>query len=119
MKAWLCEMDRRGIRSFNFHVMELDAEATKDSEWYIPHARMKEVMLDLWDVSTTWTTASAVNFKEIIDLLRADDKQVMCVCCACDPWNTSAVQGLEGDGSPSHCTRTNKDGIDWMQRRVW
>jgi uncharacterized protein len=114
MKAWLSEMDMRGIRSFNFHVMELDAEATKDSEWYIPHDRMKEVMLDLWELSTTWVNASAINFKEIIDLLRANDRNVMCVWRACDPWNTSAVQGLEGDGSPSHCTRTNKDGIDWM-----
>jgi len=114
MKAWLSDMDRRGIQSFNFHVMELDADATKDSEWYVPHERMKTVMLDLWDLSTTWTNASAINFKEIINLLRANDKQVMCVWRACDPWNTSAVQGLEGDGSPSHCTRTNKDGIDWL-----
>ena len=114
MKAWLCEMDARGVNTLNFHTMELDAEATKDSEWYVPHDRMKEVMLDLWDLSTTWVNASAINFKEIIDLLRANDKQVMCVWHACDPWNTSAVQGLEGDGSPSHCTRTNKDGVDWM-----
>mgnify|MGYP003344342603 CR=1 FL=1 len=114
MKAWLCEMDARGITSLNFHVMELDAEATKLSEWYIPHDRMKEVMMDLWELSTTWVNAQAINFREIISLLRAKDEKVMCVWRACDPWNTSAVQGLEGDGSPSHCTRTNKDGIDWM-----
>lgn len=114
MKAWLCDMDARGVSNINFHTMELDAEATKDSEWYVPHDRMKEVMLDLWDLSTTWVNASAVNFKEIVDLLRSEDKNTMCVWHACDPWNTSAVQGLEGDGSPSHCTRTNKDGVDWM-----
>jgi len=114
MKTWLNEMDSRGIMNINFHVMELDAEATEDSEWYVPHARMKEVMLDLWELSTKWVNATATNFREIVDLLRVNDKNVMCVWHACDPWNTAAVQGLEGDGSPSHCTRTNKDGIDWM-----
>jgi uncharacterized protein len=114
MKKWLNEMDARGVMNINFHVMELDAKATKDSEWYVTHDRMKAIMLDLWNLSTTWINASALNFREIVDLLRGNDKNVMCVWSACDPWNTSAVQGLEGDGSPSHCTRTNKDGIDWM-----
>lgn len=119
MKAWLSELDSRGIRNVNFHVMELDYKATKDSEWYLPHARMKEVMLDLWELSTTFQNIQIVNFREITELLRGKDERVMCVWHACDPWNTAAVQGLEGDGSPSHCTRTNKDGIDWLPAEGW
>lgn len=113
MRAWLMDCDRRGIRSINFHTMELDHEATKDSEWYVPHDRMKEVMLDLWELSTEFETTQITNFAEYVKRLRGAD-DVMCVWHSCDPWNTSAVQGLEGDGSPSHCTRTNKDGIDWI-----
>ena len=113
MRDWLIQCDQKGIRSINFHVMELDHEATKGSEWYLPHDRLKEVMLELWELSTTFTNMNVTNFKEYTTLLRGGDN-TMCVWHACDPWNTSAVQGLEGDGSPSHCTRTNKDGIDWL-----
>ena len=114
MREWLLEMDRRGIAHINFHVMELDHKATKGSEWYLPHDRLKEVMLDLWDLSTKFVGLDVANFREIVSLLRANSQDAMCVWHACDPWNTAAVQGLEGDGSPSHCTRTNKDGIDWV-----
>jgi uncharacterized protein len=114
MREWLLEMDRRGLAYINFHVMELDHKATKGSEWYLPHDRLKEVMLDLWDLSTKFAGLKVANFREIVSLLRANSQDAMCVWHACDPWNTAAVQGLEGDGSPSHCTRTNKDGIDWV-----
>lgn len=114
MKAWLSELDQRGIRGVNFHVMELDYKATKSSEFYLPHERIKEVLLDLWELSTTFKNIQILNFKEIIHLLRGEETKTMCVWRSCDPWNTAAVQGLEGDGSPSHCTRTNKDGIDWL-----
>lgn len=113
MKEWLRECDVRGIKGLNVHLMELDYNATKDSEWYLPHDRLKEVMLDLWELSTTFKNMKVVNFDEFFRLLNGQDN-TMCVWHACDPWNTSAVQGLEGDGSPSHCTRTNKDGIDWL-----
>ena len=113
MKEWILECEARGVLYFNFHVMELDHKATKGSEWYLPHDRLKEVMMDLWDLSTTFKKAKIVNFDEYYALLEGKDN-TMCVWHACDPWNTSAVQGLEGDGSPSHCTRTNKDGIDWV-----
>ena len=113
MKEWLIDLDRRGLTNINFHLMELDFQATKGSEWYLPHERLKEVMLDLWDLSTKFDSVQVSNFREIVSLLRSDDQHVSCVWHACDPWNTAAVQGLEGDGAPSHCTRTNKDGIEW------
>lgn len=113
MKAWLQECDDRGITNVNFHLMELDYHATKGSEWYLPHDRLKQVMLDLWELSTTFKNIKVVNFDEFTRLLEGKDN-TMCVWHACDPWNTSAVQGLEGDGAPSHCTRTNKDGLDWL-----
>lgn len=114
MKTWLIDLDQRGIKSINFHVMELDYDATADSKFYLPHNRLKEVILELWELSTTFTNIKVLNFREIINLLRGEEEKAMCVWRTCDPWNTAAVQGLEGDGSPSHCTRTNKDGIDWL-----
>lgn len=111
LKAWLHELDAKGLQYLNVHVMEMDAQA---SEWFLPHDELMGVLQDLWETSTTFTNIKVANFKEIIDLLRGNDSAAMCVWHACDPWNTAAVQGLENDGSPSHCSRTNKDGIDWL-----
>lgn len=113
MKDWFVECDKKGIKSINVHLMELDYEATKTSEWYLPHDRLKQVMFELWELSSSFTCTQIANFSEFLRLLRGSDN-TMCVWHACDPWNTSAVQGLEGDGAPSHCTRTNKDGIEWL-----
>ena len=113
MKEWLKKCDEKPVSQINFHLMELDHEATKDSEWYLPHDRLKEVMLDLWELSKTFINTKFANFDELMRLTDGQDN-VTCVWHACDPWNTAAVQGLEGDGAPSHCTRTNKDGIDWL-----
>lgn len=111
MKAWLQEMDKRGVVHVNFHFMEMDYQA---NEWVLPHDQLQAVMMDLWDLSATFKNIHIINFKEIVELLRGNDHQAFCVWRACDPWNTSAVQGLESDGSPSHCSRTNKDGINWL-----
>lgn len=111
MKEWVRMLDEMGLRFINFHLMEMDSDA---HELYLPHERLKEVMLDLWEFSTTLKNVRFSNFKEITDLLRGNDSDVMCVWHACDPWNTAAVQGVENDGSPSKCGRANKDGIDWL-----
>lgn len=44
-------------------------------------------------------------------LLRADDDSVTCTWNPCDPYTTSAVRGVDGQGNRSNCGRTNKDGI--------
>ena len=111
LKQWLIDLDEKGMLNFNFHTMEMDYQA---NEWYLPHEELMDALLQLWDLSSKFKNAKVVNFRAIIELLRAKDENVMCTWHSCDPWNTSAVQGLEGDGSPSHCSRTNKDGIDWL-----
>lgn len=44
-------------------------------------------------------------------LLRVDDDHVTCVWNVCDPYSTSAVRGVDGQGNRTNCGRTNKDGI--------
>lgn len=48
---------------------------------------------------------------DIRNLLRANDEHVTCVWNPCDPYTTSAVRGVDGQGNRSNCGRTNKDGI--------
>jgi uncharacterized protein len=107
--AWLHHLEDLGVQFINLHVMELDFKA---QEWNLPLDEQIKFLLRLWD--EPFTTLKFQKFDEILNLLRGHDQETMCVWHACDPWNTSAVQGLEGDGSPSHCTRTNKDGKGWL-----
>ena len=108
---WLWELDGLGISWMNLHVMEMDARASK---WALPIEESIKFMLRLWDIAPTFKNLRFSTFDEIMSLLKGRDQEVGCIWHACDPWNTAAVQGLEGDGSPSHCTRTNKDGKAWL-----
>ena len=54
-------------------------------------------------------------FRDMEGLLQADDEQATCIWKGCDPYTTSAVRGVEGQGQRSNCGRTNKDGIDFVK----
>ena len=38
-----------------------------------------------------------------------------CIWNACDPLSTPAVRNVNGLGGRSNCSRTNKDGVDWVK----
>lgn len=107
---WFRALDKKGIKSVNLHVMEMDAKAGK---WYLPPDELADRLIDLWNVQDEFINLRFLKFEEVLKLLRGDDN-VVCVWHACDPWNTAAVQGIEHDGAPSHCSRTNKDGKNWL-----
>jgi uncharacterized protein len=107
---WFRELDALGIYSVNLHVMELDGTA---GEWDLGAEVIADRLLDLWRLQDELPTLKFLKFTEMLKLLQGDD-HVVCVWHACDPWNTAAVQGIEHDGAPSHCSRTNKDGINWL-----
>src|SRR5687767_16009133 len=48
-------------------------------------------------------------------LLQDEKASVTCVWNACDPYTTSAVRGVDGDGSLTNCGRTFKDGIPYRK----
>jgi uncharacterized protein len=51
-------------------------------------------------------------------LLLCDDENVTCIWNPCDPYTTSAVRGVDGQGNKSNCGRTNKDGIMRLKAEV-
>jgi len=110
-EAWLRHLDSIGIRFINLHFLELDHLATK---WDLSNDDLTRVMIKLWDLSHEMKTLKFLNFEELVRLLRGDDANSMCLWRACDPWSTSAVQGLSNEGEPSNCTRGTKDGINWL-----
>lgn len=107
---WLHELDDMGIRHINLHVMEMDHKA---DTLYLPQEELADRLIDIWKMSSSFKNLQFSKFGEILKLLQGDDN-VVCHWKPCDPWNTSAVHGIENDGSPSHCSRTNKDGKNWL-----
>lgn len=107
---WLHELDSKGLRYVNMHTMEMDYKA---HTLHLPEDEMIERLLDLWKLQNQFTNLRMSKFDEILKLMKGRD-DVVCHWKPCDPWNTSAVNGIENDGSPSHCSRTNKDGQNWL-----
>lgn len=110
-EQWLRYLDSIGVHYINLHFMELDHKASK---WNLSNDDLTQVMMKLWDLSMELKTLKFLNFEELVKLLRGQDYEAMCLWRGCDPWSTSAVQGLNNEGEPSNCTRGTKDGVDWL-----
>ncbi len=46
-------------------------------------------------------------------LVDPEKAQACCLWKGCDPYTTSGVYGIDGDGMLSNCGRVNTDGINW------
>ncbi|XEC97422.1 radical SAM protein [Paenibacillus tarimensis] len=110
---WARSMDELGIRTMRLHLLEVESEAVRqyclsDEEnvtALLRFARMQPQLKRLrFDV-----------LEEMERGLLGRDGQSSCVWHACDPYWTSAVRGVEGNGQTSNCGRTNKDGIDFVK----
>jgi len=109
--GWLTSLQEQGIRSFNFH--ELEVECGKE-HIALSEDRNIETFLELYEWSKK-TNTYASPFIDIQKLLTTENPNVSCVWNACDPLTTAAVQGVNPDGVMSNCGRTNKDGINWVK----
>lgn len=54
-------------------------------------------------------------FRDINASMISNSSRTDCTWNMCDPMNTQAVYGIEGDGSLSNCGRTNKEGIEFYK----
>lgn len=109
---WFRHLDALGVQHAQYHLLDLDHEA---AALYVPPALLTERLLDLWHVQQTEFTS--LRFKELVEFVAAQRGQDVhtCVWHACDPWNTRAVEGLNGDGTPTQCGRAgSNDGVDWV-----
>ena len=112
---WLGDL---GIKSGNLHVLEVD-RTMPDQE--------KHVLSQKENIKAFLTFAEFFDKPENQDLdwnpFRDYEKAIVteqfnaltCYFNRCDPMNTVAVYGVEGDGGLSNCGRTNKEGIDWYK----
>ena len=106
---WLGELDDLGVRAATFHLLERDGDAR--------HVRLTEdetveAVKSLYRLELGLRRLRFRTFTEALTLLRARDgrRPVGCVWTGCDPDTTTAVHGVEVDGTRSKCARVLKDG---------
>lgn len=108
--AWFRELDAAGLRSARLHTLELDGGARLIA---LPH----DQALAAFRACNALERELSLKFDiyaDMLKLLSADDDSVTCIWDSCDPWTTSAVHGIEADGSRSLCQRVHKDGRSWQ-----
>jgi uncharacterized protein len=107
---WLRELDTMGIRAARIHLLEVEHAAVA-AKLQLPQAEVITRFQELAALEGTLHGLRFDIFTEMRDLLRGEDERVTCIWNPCDPYTTSAVQGIDGQGEGSNCGRTNKDGI--------
>lgn len=112
---WLLEVEQLGVTRVRLHVLEVDAEQVR-TDCALDEEELANAMLSLmrFEQERLKTLRFDV-FDEIRRLLAGRDKAVSCVWHGCDPYDTSAVYGVEGNGQLTNCGRTNKDGVDFVK----
>jgi len=108
---WFDSMARIGIKSVRLHILETES-AEVSAALRLSDAEYIEAFKQLQPLSQR---LGLDMFRDIDSLLRGSDKDVTCTFAGCDPLDTRAVRGIEGNGTISSCGRTNKDGVDFVK----
>ncbi len=114
MNAWFQSLDKLGIRAARLHLLEVENESIR-RQYALSQQENVTVLLNFAQLETQLTQLRFDVFSEMKRLLMGRDEQSSCVWNACDPYNTAAVYGIEGNGQSSNCGRTNKQGIDYLK----
>lgn len=112
LAAWLRELDALGVSSVRLHALESESDVMR-SLYGLSERENIEAMLFIARLESELPRLRFDLFREAEALLSGRDRAVSCVWRACDPYTTSAVRGVEGNGQRSNCGRTNKEGIDF------
>lgn len=111
MERWFERLDALGIRGVRLHVLEVDGDATLPL--VLSERENVEAMRAFAALQRRLPKLRFDTLHDMQNLLLGEDGDASCVWRACDPYTTSAVRGIEGDGRSSNCGRTNKEGIDF------
>lgn len=110
LMQWLRHLDAMGVRGVRIHLLEVDHPIVREKMQLSPDetlAALRQLML----LEKSLRVVSLDFLTDMRKLLRGDDDCVTCTWNACDPYTTSAVRGVDGQGNRSNCGRTNKDGV--------
>lgn len=109
---WLGEI---GITGGNIHTLEVDSTMPDQEKHVLSQKENAEAFVKIAQFMDENPQLNWAPFNTIPKLIMGDMSQINCVWNRCDPMNTQAVYGIEGDGGLSNCGRTNKEGIDFYK----
>lgn len=114
-KLFLKKLDKMGIASIRLHDLEVDTDLAA-RKYQLTAERNKEVFLELAEFSKQVPSLDIDVFKDIRNLLQGRERDATCIFRGCDPYTTSAVQEINGDGTRSNCGRTSGvEGMPWKK----
>jgi uncharacterized protein len=108
---WLGDI---GVSYGNIHTLEVDNSLTAEL-YCLSQEENIYAFRTLAEFFEENTDLNFLPFRDYASLLTGDNSQAICTWNKCDPLNTQAVYGVEGNGDLSNCGRTNKEGIDWYK----
>ena len=117
-KAWVKELQSWGVDGARLHPLEIDHSSVGETLALTPEQNI-EFLLDMWDFEISELTVPGKKpfhfdiFRDVEDMLRAEDNNATCTFLSCDPYTTHAVQG-----NKANCGRGNKEGINWIKADV-
>ena len=121
---FLTSMQAIGIVWYKTHLIQ------PETDLFITGAPLLEFLLYLlnWEQKTDSTIHNEF-FKNMYTNLQGRINETYCCWKGCDPYCTSAVDGIYGDGELYNCERMTKDGQSWIKakqmnqtirsRRLW
>ena len=111
---WYRDLDSRGLRHVNLHLMEIESEQIR-KEWALSEEENAAALLACAELQAELKHLRFQPITDMVQLLLGDDSETICIWNACDPMTTRAVHGVNGKGGRVNCSRTNKAGVD-MQK---
>jgi uncharacterized protein len=114
MERWLHSLEQMGVTTARLHILEVDDPQVR-AKCALTTEENIEAFLFFARAEAGFRTLHFDVFEEMRQLLLGEDGGATCVWRACDPYTTSAVRGVEGQGQRSNCGRTNKDGVDFVK----
>lgn len=109
---WLGDI---GVKNGNIHTLEVDKTMPDQDIHVLSQKENAKAFVTIANFLVENPDLSYNPFEDIKRAMTVDDSRTICTWNNCDPLNTSAVYGIEGDGGLSNCGRTNKEGIDWYK----
>lgn len=114
MNDWFGRLDKLGLQAVNLHVLESENEAIRD-RYGLSSDENYHALINFNELAKSLSHLHFPLFEEMRRLLMGDDAEASCVWTGCDPYSTRAVHGVEGFGQRSNCSRTNKEGINFVK----
>ena len=114
LKEWFKYWDSRGVYGARLHTLEIEYDSVEET-LALSDQRNVEVMLEMAELESQMKNLKFDIFNDIKKILLGDDTRVTCTFNECDPYTTSAVQGINGQGETENCGRANKEGINFLK----